>query len=165
MKSRSWKKKSKKQKQNTMAEKLLILGLGNLVLKDEGVGIHAIQELEKEDLPEHVDLLDGGTGGISLIGTLQEYKRVIMIDATLDNNPSGTIKVIKPKYSTDYPTLLSAHEIGLRDMIESMMIQELIPEIDLITVTVKDFQTIGMDLSPEVSKALPHVIHQVKQLI
>ncbi|MGL4780301.1 MAG: hydrogenase maturation protease, partial [Bacteroidales bacterium] len=98
-----------------MAEKLLILGLGNLVLKDEGVGIHAIQELEKEDLPEHVDLLDGGTGGISLIGTLQEYKRVIMIDATLDNNPSGTIKVIKPKYSTDYPTLLSAHEIGLRD--------------------------------------------------
>lgn len=148
-----------------MKDKILILGLGNLVLKDEGVGIHAVQHLEKEELPDHVDVLDGGTGGVWLIGTLQEYKRVIMIDATLDDSPWGTIKITKPKYSKDYPILLSAHEFGLRDMVESMMIQECIPEIDLITVSVKDYETIGMDLSPEVSNAIPSVIKQVKELI
>ena len=49
---------------------ILILGVGNLVLKDEGIGIHVINRLEKEELPLGVDLLDGGTGGIFLIGTL-----------------------------------------------------------------------------------------------
>ena len=150
-----------------MEERVLILGIGNLVLKDEGVGIHAIQALEKEkdQLPPHVELLDGGTGGVGMMGVLQEFDRVIMIDATLDNSPAGTIKKIKPKFSKDYPRLLSSHEFGLRDMIESMIVQENIPEIDLITISVKDFQTIGMDLSPDVERAIPPVIKMVKEMI
>ena len=150
-----------------MEERVLILGIGNLVLKDEGVGIHAIQALEKEkdQLPPHVELLDGGTGGVGMMGVLQEFDRVIMIDATLDNSPAGTIKKIKPKFSKDYPRLLSSHEFGLRDMIESMIVQENIPEIDLITISVKDFQTIGMDLSPDVQSAIPPVIKMVKEMI
>lgn len=149
-------------------DKTLILGIGNLVLRDEGVGIHTIYELEKEKekLPPHVELLDGGTGGVPMIGTLQEYGKIIMIDAALDNSvPYGTIKVIKPKFSSDYPILLSSHEFGLRDMIEAMMIQEDIPDIDLITIAVKDFQTIGMNLSPEVEKAIPEVILKVKEMV
>ena len=85
---------------------ILILGVGNLVLKDEGIGIHVINRLEKEELPLGVDLLDGGTGGIFLIGTLQQYKHLILIDATLDSRPAGTIRHLKPKYSHDYPLLL-----------------------------------------------------------
>ena len=65
-------------------KEILVMGVGNLVLCDEGVGIHAVDSLQKENLPPWVDLLDGGTGGIALIGLLQEYKRVILIDATLD---------------------------------------------------------------------------------
>lgn len=103
---------------------ILILGVGNLVLKDEGIGIHVINRLEKEELPLGVDLLDGGTGGIFLIGTLQQYKHLILIDATLDSRPAGTIRHLKPKYSHDYPLLLSAHEIGLKEMIDAMILQE-----------------------------------------
>ena len=150
-----------------MRERILILGIGNLVLKDEGVGIHAIQALEKEKelLPSHVEVLDGGTGGVGMIGVLQEFDRIVMIDATLDNSPAGTIKKIKPKFSKDYPRLLSSHEFGLRDMIESMIVQENIPEIDLITVSVKNYQDIGMDLSPEVEQAIPTVLQMVKEMI
>lgn len=96
---------------------ILVLGIGNLVLRDEGVGIHAVDYLQKQNLPANIDLLDGGTGGIALIGILQEYRRVILIDATLDNNPPGTIRHLRPQYSQDYPPLLSAHEIGLKEMI------------------------------------------------
>ena len=150
-----------------MRERVLILGIGNLVLQDEGVGIHAIQALEKrkEQLPDHVELLDGGTGGVGMIGVLQEYDRIIMIDATLDNSPVGTIKKLKPKFSKDYPRLLSSHEFGLRDMIESMIVQENIPEIDLITISIKNFQEIGMELSPDVERAIPPVIEMVKEMI
>ena len=82
---------------------ILVLGIGTLVLRDEGVGIHAVDYLQKLNLTANIDLLDGGTGGIALIGILQEYRRVILIDATLDNNPPGTIRHQLPQYSQDYP--------------------------------------------------------------
>lgn len=148
-----------------MKDRVLILGIGNLVLQDEGVGIHAILALEKETLPSHVDLLDGGTGGVGMMGVLQEYDKVIMIDATLDSSPAGTIKKLKPKFSTDYPRLLSSHEFGLRDMIESMIIQENIPDIDLITISVKNYQDVGMELSGDVNAAIPKVIDMVKAMV
>lgn len=148
-----------------MNKKTLILGLGNLVLKDEGVGIHAVQSLERETLPPNVDLLDGGTGGVAMIGILQEYDRIIMIDATLDQEPPGTVRHIRPRYSNDYPPLLSAHEIGLKEMIDAMILQESIPKIDLITVTVKDFGSLGMNLSDEVEQAMPKVKKKVFELL
>ena len=148
-----------------MRERVLILGIGNLVLRDEGVGIHAVQALEKEQLPSHVEVLDGGTGGVGIIGVLQEFDRIVMIDATLDDSPAGTIKKIKPKFSKDYPQLLSSHEFGLRDMIESMIVQENIPEIDLITISIKNYQEIGMDLSPEVERVIQTVLKMVREMV
>lgn len=145
--------------------KTLILGVGNLLLKDEGVGIHVIRELENETLPEHVDLLDGGTGGIHLINWLQDYDRIIMIDATLDSHPPGTIRTLRPRYSKDFPVLMSAHEIGLKDMIEAMIITEKLPDVELIVVSAKDVQDMGLELTPDVKAAVPNVIKKVKELI
>ena len=145
--------------------KILVLGLGNLVLKDEGVGIHAVQRMQRDTLPEGIDILDGGTGGIFMIGTLQQYDHVIMIDATLDTNPPGTVRRLKPKYSTDYPRLMSAHEIGLKDMIDAMIVQDHIPDIDLVIVSARDVQEIGMELSPPVEKALPKIMDMVNEII
>ena len=102
----------------------LVLGVGNLLLKDEGVGIHVIKALENEKLPAHVHLMDGGTGGLHLLSWLQGYDRIIMIDATLDNNPPGTVRLIQPRYATDFPPLMSAHEIGLKDMIDAMILTD-----------------------------------------
>ena len=102
----------------------LVLGVGNLLLKDEGVGIHVIKALENEKLPAHVHLMDGGTGGLHLLSWLQGYDRIIMIDATLDNNLPGTVRLIQPRYATDFPPLMSAHEIGLKDMIDAMILTD-----------------------------------------
>ena len=145
--------------------KTLILGVGNLLLKDEGVGIHVVRELENETLPDHVSLLDGGTGGIHLINWLQDYDRIIMIDATLDRNPPGTIRTLRPRYSKDFPVLMSAHEIGLKDMIEAMIITEKLPDVELIVVSAKDVQDMGVELTPDVQAAIPHVIKSVKELV
>ena len=100
--------------------------------KDEGVGIHVIKALENEKLPAHVHLMDGGTGGLHLLSWLQGYDRIIMIDATLDNNPPGTVRLIQPRYATDFPPLMSAHEIGLKDMIDAMFLTDDLPETHLL---------------------------------
>jgi hydrogenase maturation protease len=143
--------------------KTLILGVGNLLLKDEGVGIHAIQDLEKETLPPDVSLMDGGTGGLYLISWLQEYDRIIMIDATLDDNPPGTIRLIHPRFASDFPHLMSAHEIGLRDMIEAMSLMGNLPEILLIVISVADISEVGTELSPELQAVLPEIVELVKK--
>ena len=141
--------------------KTLVLGLGNLLLRDEGVGIHAIRALENEKLPPDVDLMDGGTGGLHLISWLEVYDRIIMIDATLDDNPPGTIRLIKPRYASDFPPLMSAHEIGLRDMIEAMSLTGVLPEIQLIAVSVADISEVGTALSPELQAVIPEIVKLV----
>lgn len=147
---------------------ILLLGIGNLLLKDEGVGIHVIRALESGAggaLPPDVRTLDGGTGGFHLIGEMQDSERVILIDATLDDKPPGTITVTEPRYASDFPVLLSAHEIGLRDMVEAMTFSGHIPHIHLITISVADISEIGMELSPRVSAAIPEVIETIKMLV
>lgn len=141
------------------------MGVGNLLLKDEGVGIHVIRALEKEELPPNVSLMDGGTGGLHLISWIQDYNRIIMVDATLDHNPPGTIRLIRPRYATDFPPLMSAHEIGLRDMIEAMILTEKLPDIQLIVVSAEDISEVGMELTPAVEAAVPEVVEMVKQII
>ena len=148
-----------------MNKDILVLGVGNLLLKDEGVGIHVIQALEKEGLPPNVSLMDGGTGGLYLIGWIQDYNRIIMVDATLDHNPPGTIRLIRPHYATAFPPLMSAHEIGLRDMIEAMILTEKLPDIQLIVVSAEDINEVGMDLTPVVQVAVPKVVEMIKQIL
>ena len=87
-------------------KKILILGIGNVLMGDEGVGVHSIKALEKKSLPEEVDMLDGGTGGFHLMAYFQEYENVIRIDATMDKKPAGTVSVIEPKFASDFPILL-----------------------------------------------------------
>ena len=121
-----------------MEDKILILGIGNYLMGDEGVGVHAIQRLEKLPWPEYVDLLDGGTGGFHLLSYLTDYPKVILIDATMDGDAPGTVKLIKPKFASDFPRALSAHDIGLRDLIESAAVVEKLPETWLVTVSIDE---------------------------
>ena len=62
-------------------ERLLILGLGNPLMGDDGAGIQIVEELKKSDLPEYVDVIDGGTAGVGLIDLMSGYSRVIVVDA------------------------------------------------------------------------------------
>jgi hydrogenase maturation protease len=90
---------------------------------------------------------------------------MILIDATLDGNEPGTVNLLKPKYSKDFPRTLSSHDIGLKDLIESSALLGFMPEVSLITVSITDNQPINMELSAEVSKSIPEVIALIDRLI
>lgn len=144
---------------------VLVLGIGNVLLGDEGVGVRVVEELEKLKLPENVRLLDGGTGGFHLLSYLQEYRRVILIDATLDGNPPGTLRIIHPRFSNEFPRTLSAHDIGLKDLIESASLLGGLPVITLITVSVNPEQEMGMELSDEVSASVQTAVNMIAELL
>ena len=132
-------------------------------MNDEGAGIHVICRLQKEGLPG-ADLMDGGTGGFHLLGVIQSYKTVIIVDASLDQYPPGHVRVIHPKYADDFPRQLSAHEIGLKDLIDSACLLGNMPELHLVAISVSDFQDMGMELSPGVEHAIPEAIRCIREL-
>ena len=129
---------------------------------DEGVGVHAIDALVREAWPDDVTLLDGGTGGFHLLEVLHTHDPIVMIDATMDGRPPGTVTVLRPRYASDFPRSLSAHDIGLRDMIEATQLTRSLPAITLITVSIASVQPMELALSPAVADALPDVRRQVR---
>lgn len=133
-------------------------------MNDEGVGIHVVTRLEKEGFAD-ADLMDGGTGGFHLLGFIQSYKTVILVDASLDDFPAGHIRVLNPRYAKDFPKQLSAHEVGLKDLLDAAFLLGNMPEIKLVAISVKDFQAMGIMLTPEVEKAIPEAMKCVKELV
>ena len=146
------------------APHVLILGIGNYLMGDEGVGVHLIHELEKETLPVGVHLLDGGTAGFQLMEYLEQYPVVIMVDATLDNNPVGTIRLIEPRFSQDFPKAMSTHEIGLKDLIESLCLMGKLPKIFLFVVSVADIANLHVGLSDGVRRVMEELKKKVINL-
>lgn len=140
----------------------LVLGIGNLLMGDEGVGVRAIEFLQQDVWPEGVCLLDGGTGGFHLLDYLSSDEPLVMIDATMDGQPAGTVTTLRPKYASDFPRALTAHDIGLRDLVEAAQLTGALPDIDLVTVSIDEITPMHLTLSPPVQAALPAVRDAVR---
>jgi len=149
----------------TEAGKLLVLGIGNVLMGDEGVGVHVVRHLEKEDVPAGVELLDGGTGSFLLLDPMQLARKVILIDATLDANPPGTVRRLAPRFSTDYPRTLAAHDIGLKDLLDAFYLLGHNVDVVLFAVSIAPLQELGLDMSPELVAQVPKIAAMVKDEI
>jgi hydrogenase maturation protease len=139
-------------------EKPLILGVGNLLMGDEGVGVAAIRRLEENGFADRAELVDGGTSGFHLLGLFRGRRHIILIDAAADGKSVGTVSFIQPRYANDFPPTLTAHDIGLKDLLESAALLGDLPEVDLITVSIGELGgLLTMELSPVVAAALPQI--------
>jgi hydrogenase maturation protease len=134
-------------------KKTLVLGLGNVIMGDEGVGVHVVRAIEKRQLPEGVQCLDGGTGGFVLLEPLQNADRIILIDAAADGNVPGTVTRTKPQFARDYPPTLTAHDIGVRDLLDAFYMQGGTREVILYAIAIDPKQPISMELSQECARA------------
>jgi hydrogenase maturation protease len=133
----------------------LILGIGNLLMGDEGVGIHIVRHIEKNFNLENVDIVDGGTGGFHLLEFFQNYNPVILIDATMDGKIPGTLNFLKPKFSSDYPQTLTANDIGLKDLLDALYLLNKQPETWLFIISIPKIDKVTMELTPEINEAIP----------
>lgn len=144
---------------------VLVLGVGNLLVGDEGVGVHAVRALETGIWPAHVHLVDGGTGGFHLLELLRSHSRIILIDATRDGAPPGTVSQFRARVAADFPPALGAHDIGLRDLISAATLLGPLPEIEVITISVAELKPMTLELSAPVAAALPEVTRRVRALV
>ncbi len=145
--------------------RVLVLGIGNLLLGNEGAGVHAVRRLQEEQLPAHVTVVDGGTGGFHLLEYFGTYRTIILIDAAADGKPPGTVSLTRPRYVSDFPRSLTAHDIGLRDMIEAAALLGPLPAMFLVAVSISAPPLMETALSHEVERTLPEVVGLVRKLL
>ena len=141
---------------------ILILGIGNILLSDEGVGIHVIEQLGKISVPEDVELVDGGTAGADIIDIIADREKVIIVDSMQTNDSPGTIrKFTINDFDFSNSINMSLHDLGI---VETILMTELLgckPK-KVILFGVKP-ENIGCGLS--LSKTLSNKITNIAELV
>lgn len=142
---------------------ILVLGLGNILMQDEGIGVRAIERLRKGYLfPEEVEVLDGGTAGMALYEHVVEREHLIVIDAVKTGQPAGTVVQLQ---NDEVPAFLqnkvSPHQLALSDILATLKIAgEQVPQVRVIGVEPLSLE-MGLELSETVAAQLDTLVEQV----
>jgi hydrogenase maturation protease len=140
---------------------VLVLGIGNILLSDEGVGVKAVEELQSRyNCPDSVEIVDGGTVGFELLPYFENRSHILIIDAVKTGNKPGTIVRIDDPPAF-FQKKVSPHQIGLADVMGIAVITDNMPQhIALFGIEPKELST-GLELSPEVAKNLRQLVNMV----
>ncbi len=146
--------------------KIVVIGIGNLLLMDEGVGVHTINELEKHGLSQGVEIYDGGTGGFKLIDLMDGASKVIFIDAVDTGKVPGAITTFKSEdvHSVYHKKRYSLHDTDLLEVIKMTELLDNTPEIDIVGIQPKTINY-GTTLSKELADSMPEIINTVLRRI
>jgi len=140
----------------------LILGLGNILLKDEGVGVRVAEKINTMPLPPDVEVMDGGTKGLDLLYYIEGRKKVIVVDAVRAGDVPGTMYRFTDENIADKKGLLrSAHGVDFVDALRlSEMFNSKPEEVVFIGIEPESLDE-GMELTPTIEKRVPALIELV----
>jgi hydrogenase maturation protease len=140
----------------------LILGLGNILLKDEGVGVHVVEKIKDMALPPDVEVMDGGTMGLDLQYYIEGWKKVIVVDTVRAGDAPGTMYRFTDKDIADKKGLLrSAHGFDFIDALRlAEFFQKKPDEVIFIGIEPESLDE-GMELTPTIEKRVPALIELV----
>lgn len=148
-----------------MAATTLVLGLGNTIMADDGVGPRLIDYLAQQgQLPDDVALLDGGTLGLDLLPRLEGVQQLIIVDAVeIGQVPGSLIRLSGEEVAMALDTKLSPHQMGLKDLLAvARLLGHLPDEVVLLGVQPASIE-MAAELSPQVAASLPQLAAMVRQ--
>lgn len=137
----------------------LVLGLGNILLRDEGVGVRVVEAMEQLALPPDVELFDGATAGLDLLDVLAERRKVIVIDAIDGESEPGTVLRLTPdELVFQHDQQVSLHELGFVEALGLARQLGIAPQ-EVVIFGVKPHDVgCGLDLSPATARLVPQII-------
>lgn len=144
---------------NGSGDRILVLGVGNVLLRDDGVGIRVIRELEALDLPPGVRAVDGGTLGLDLLPMIEDAAAVVMIDAVDLRAAPGSVTVLRgDELHAALGGHVSPHQVGVGDLVAVARLAGTLPErLALVAIQPAAIE-IGLELTPEVEAAVPAAV-------
>lgn len=147
--------------------KILVLGVGNLLLKDDGVGVHAVRELLREPWPEDVTLLDGGTFTHDVFYLFKGYDRLLVLDIVhAGGEPGSLYRLSEEQLVHNESRRLSIHDI---DLLDSLRMAEQLhgsrPDMVIVGMEPADYTSWSMELSPSARAAFPAFLELARREI
>jgi hydrogenase maturation protease len=142
---------------------LLILGLGNVLLQDDGLGVTAVTKLiESYDRPDGVRILDGGTLGLSLLPAVEQADRLILVDAIqVDSAPGSFVRLTGDDVGPAVASRLSPHQVGVADLLDGVRWLDRYPSSVVLLGLVPESIDLGIGLSPAVQQQVPTLVERV----
>lgn len=142
---------------------ILILGVGNLLLSDESVGVHIVNQLERDyDFPPGVELVDGGTAGMELLDFIASREHVLIVDAVLTGDAPGTVVTLK---DDEVPALfnnkVSPHQLGLSDLLGALKLTEESPKNIFLVGVVPESVEPGLEMTKTIAGVIPAMKHEL----
>jgi hydrogenase maturation protease len=140
---------------------VLILGVGNILLRDEGVGVRVVQEMEGLDPPPDVELFDGATAGFDLLDALADRRKVVVIDAIdADGEPGDMVRLAGEELGPLHESTVSLHDVGVVETLALARQLGCAPEEVVVIGVVPANVGYGLSLSDKIAAAIPGIIDQ-----
>lgn len=143
-------------------EDTVIIGIGNILLKDDGVGVYTIKHLESEKLPSTIELVDGGTSTLDTLGFFLDYNRIIVVDCLKAGYSPGTIYKINPEEIKDYrKENLSVHDVQILDVIKMANMLGKFPEVTIFGIEPEKI-CLDTEMTETIKNKIPEIIKLLK---
>lgn len=139
---------------------ILVLGLGNILLQDEGIGVRVVEALEAAwEMPDGVTVVDGGTAGMDMLDTIAGYTHMVVADAVKTGAPAGTIVLLRgEEVPAFFRGKLSPHQVGLSDLLATLSLQDEAPETVTLIGCVPHGMRTSLDMTPEMAAKVPEMM-------
>jgi hydrogenase maturation protease len=144
---------------------ILVLGLGNMLLSDEGAGVRVAEALcARGKLPACVEVLDGGTSGMELLETMIRRDVIVVADAisSAEHQPGDVIRLDGEELDQFFHQRMSPHQIGLSDVLATLRLLDASPRRLVLYGIVPKSLDLGLDLTPEVASACARVVTAIE---
>jgi hydrogenase maturation protease len=147
-----------------MFMRVVVLGVGNILMSDEGVGVYAVTELANRfDVPDTVEIIDGGTSGMDCLDRIADADLLLIADCMRSpgKQPGDITRIADEEINAWFKTRISPHQVGLSDVLAACVFQGIAPKkVVLVGVQPQSFET-AMELTPAVAAVLPALIERL----
>lgn len=141
-----------------MTGRVVVLGVGNLVMSDEGLGVRCVERLR---LPPEIEVIDGGTSTSELLGDLLDLELLIIVDAIAGDAPGSLVRLEGDRIPAAFSNKLSPHQHGINDLLATLRLLDRAPRRVVVHGMVPARIELGLSLSPKIEAAMPALIARV----
>ena len=148
-------------------QRKVVMGLGNLLNRDEGLGVHLLKQLDAQlNSPDNLELLDGGVLGLNLLPIVEDCSHLLVLDAiNAGKEPGKVIELSRDQIPLYAGVKLSQHQVTFQEVLGLANIRGLLPEnLYMIGIQPSDL-SVGVEMSPVIIEAFPEALYRINQVL
>lgn len=149
------------------AKSILVLGIGNILRKDDGVGIHAVRHILDSgmNIPDNVEIVDGGTGGYDLLPLMMNRERIIIVDAMKYDDAPGSVYRFASRFLRRGRVVHLVPSFSIRSLIDQLSLLGHDPAVEIIGIVPEDIDSYEIGMSNALHSSFARVIDEIMSAV